>query len=281
MPAIIAEKNVTQHILRAFNIKANKSLGQNFLINPEVVNRIIEVAEIQEGDRVLEIGPGIGTLTQALAMAGADVTAVELDAKLPAVLAKTLEGAGKVRIVQGDILEQNIIELMNGEPFKVVANLPYYITTPIIMKLLESDLPIERLVTMVQKEVAERMEASPGGKEYGALSIGVQVRCDVSIPIVVPANSFLPAPKVDSAVVMCKLLAQPPVDIVDEGLFFRVVRAAFSQRRKMLSNCLKTMGLNSEQVQAWLTRAGVDGKRRAETLSLQEYADLTANFKEG
>ena len=245
-----------------------------------MVDTIVRSADLQPGDKVLEIGPGIGTLTQALALAGADVTAVELDAKLLPVLEKTLVGAGKVKVVHGDILEQDIGELMGGEKFKVVANLPYYITTPIIMKLLESDLPIERLVTMVQKEVAERMVAAPGGKDYGALSIGVQVRCEVHIPAIVPAQSFIPEPKVDSAVVVCRLRTEPAVDITNEKLFFRIVRAAFSQRRKMLANCLKTMGLSTEQVQVWLNRANIDGKRRAETLSLAEYAELQRMFAE-
>lgn len=280
MPAIIAEKHVTQHILRAFNIRAKKGLGQNFLINPEIVNGIVSVADIKPGEPVLEVGPGIGTLTQALGLAGAKVTAVELDQSLLPILDKTLEGAGDVRVIHGDILQVDINELMQGQSFKVAANLPYYITTPIIMKLLESKLPIERLVTMVQKEVAERMAAQPGGREYGALSIAVQYYAEVSIPLIVPANSFIPEPKVESAVVLCKLRDKPPVEVVSEKLFFQVVRAAFSQRRKMLSNCLKTMGVNSEFVQLWMQQAGIDGKRRPETLSLQEFAMLANVFEQ-
>lgn len=280
MPTIIAEKHVTQHILRAFNIKAKKGLGQNFLINPEIVDGIIRAAEITDQEPVLEVGPGIGTLTQALELAGARVTAVELDQSLLPILEKTLEGAGDVRVVHGDILEVDINELMQGQTFKLVANLPYYITTPIIMKLLESRLPVERLVTMVQKEVAERMAASPGGRDYGALSIAVQYYAEVSIPLMVPSNSFIPEPKVDSAVVLCKLRAKPPVDVVSERLFFQVVKAAFSQRRKMLSNCLKNMGVNGEFVQNWMATAGIDGKRRPETLSLQEFAALANVFEQ-
>lgn len=280
MPAIIAEKEVTKHILRAFNIRAKKGLGQNFLVNPEIVAGIIEAAEIKPQELVLEVGPGIGTLTQALGLAGACVTAVELDQSLLPILEKTLEGAGNVRVVQGDILQVDIRELMQSQTFKVVANLPYYITTPIILKLLESKLPVERLVTMVQKEVAERMAAGPGGRDYGALSIAVQYYADVSIPLMVPANSFIPEPKVDSAVVLCKLLDKPPVDVLSEKLFFRVVKAAFSQRRKMLSNCLKNMGVNAEFVQLWMEKAGIDGKRRAETLSLQEFATLANLFEQ-
>lgn len=280
MPAIIAQKHVTQHILRAFNIKAKKGLGQNFLVNTEIVDGIVQAADISEQDQVLEVGPGIGTLTQALGLAGAHVNAVELDQSLLPVLEKTLEGAGDVRVVHGDILQVDINELMQGNTFKVVANLPYYITTPIILKLLESRLPVERLVTMVQKEVAERMAAKPGGREYGALSIAVQYYAEVSIPLLVPANSFIPEPKVDSAVVLCKLRDKPPVEINSEKLFFQVVRAAFSQRRKMLSNCLKTMGVSGDIVQTWMATAGIDGKRRPETLSLQEFALLANTFEQ-
>lgn len=280
MPAIIAQKHVTQHILRAFNIKAKKGLGQNFLVNTEIVDGIVQAADISEQDQVLEVGPGIGTLTQALGLAGAHVTAVELDQSLLPVLEKTLEGAGDVHVVHGDILQVDINELMQGNTFKVVANLPYYITTPIILKLLESRLPVERLVTMVQKEVAERMAAKPGGREYGALSIAVQYYAEVSIPLLVPANSFIPEPKVDSAVVLCKLRDKPPVEINSEKLFFQVVRAAFSQRRKMLSNCLKTMGVSGDIVQTWMATAGIEGKRRPETLSLQEFALLANTFEQ-
>ena len=278
MPAIIAQKEVTQHILRTFNIRANKSLGQNFLISPEVVRLIVEAAEITTDEPVLEIGPGIGTLTQGLALAGAKVTAVELDKRLLPILDKTLEGAGQVQVIHGDILQTDIKALMQGQSFKVAANLPYYITTPIVLKLLEEDLPIERLVTMVQKEVAERMVASPGGKDYGALSIAVQYHAEVSLAFVVPANCFMPAPTVQSAVVVCKKRTQPIVEVVSEKLFFRVVKAAFSQRRKMLSNCLKNMGVDSQFVENWLQTAAIDGKRRAETLSLQEFALLTNSF---
>ena len=278
MPAIIAQKEVTQHILRTFNIRANKSLGQNFLISPEVVRLIVEAAEITPDEPVLEIGPGIGTLTQGLALAGAKVTAIELDKRLLPILDKTLEGAGQVQVIHGDILQTDIKALMQGQSFKVAANLPYYITTPIVLKLLEEDLPIERLVTMVQKEVAERMVASSGGKDYGALSIAVQYHAEVSLAFVVPANCFMPAPNVQSAVVVCKKRTQPIVEVVSEKLFFRVVKAAFSQRRKMLSNCLKNMGVDSQFVENWLQTAAIDGKRRAETLSLQEFALLTNSF---
>lgn len=172
------------------------------------------------------------------------------------------------------------MEEVGADNFKVCANLPYYITTPIIFALLEKRLPMERLVAMVQKEVAERMVAKPGGKEYGALSVAIQYYTEPHLAFIVPPSSFIPVPKVESAVIVCKRRLEPPVKVEDETLFFRVVKAAFSLRRKMLTNSLKNMGINSEQCSSWLAAAGVDGKRRAETLSLEEFAALTNTFKE-
>ena len=277
---IIARREVTTRILQAFHLKADKNLGQNFLVEESVVNRIAKAAELTPEDTVLEIGPGIGTLTQALAMTGASVVSVELDKRLLPVLQETVGAYENVRVVQGDILKINILETVQAEPFKVCANLPYYITTPIIMNLLEQKLPIERLVVMVQKEVAERMTASPGGREYGAISVAMQYYTEPKIAFIVKAGSFLPAPKVDSAVLVCKKRSRPPVDVTDEKVFFKVVAAAFSVRRKMLTNSLKNMGgLTGEQVKAWLDRAGIDGTRRAETLSLEEFACLARTWK--
>ena len=277
---IIARREVTTRILQAFHLKADKNLGQNFLVEESVVNRIAKAAELTPEDTVLEIGPGIGTLTQALAMTGASVVSVELDKRLIPVLQETVGAYENVRVVQGDILKINILETVQAEPFKVCANLPYYITTPIIMNLLEQKLPIERLVVMVQKEVAERMTASPGGREYGAISVAMQYYTEPKIAFIVKAGSFLPAPKVDSAVLVCKKRSTPPVDVPDENVFFKVVAAAFSVRRKMLTNSLKNMGgLTGEQVKSWLDRAGIDGKRRAETLSLEEFACLARTWK--
>ena len=312
---IIARREVTTRILQAFHLKADKNLGQNFLVEESVVNRIAKAAELTAEDTVLEIGPGIGTLTQALALTGANVVSVELDKRLLPVLQETVGVYENVRIVQGDILKVNIPEIIaeaktkqkgsdliqetaeeysgagtcsqDGSPhsagaeknaeasFKVCANLPYYITTPIIMYLLEQKLPLERLVVMVQKEVAERMTAEPGGREYGAISVAMQYYTEPKIAFIVKAGSFLPAPKVDSAVLVCKRRSKPPVDVPDEKTFFKVVAAAFSVRRKMLINSLKNMGgLTGEQVKAWLEKAGIDGTRRAETLSLEEFAAL-------
>ena len=277
---IIASPQVTQHILNRFKLRADKKLGQNFLIDENVVRQIVAAAELSEADTVLEVGPGIGTLTQGLAESKARVVAVELDTRLLPVLATTLNGYDNVRVVHGDILKVNIMEEVGAPSFKVCANLPYYITTPIIFALLEKRLPMERLVAMVQKEVAERMAAQPGGKEYGALSVAIQYYTEPEIAFIVPPTSFIPAPAVDSAVIVCKRREKPPVEVCDEGLFFRVVKAAFSLRRKMLSNSLKNMGIKSEQVAKWLELAGVDGKRRAETLSLEDFAKLTNSFNE-
>lgn len=277
---IIASPQVTQHILNRFKLRADKKLGQNFLIDENVVRQIVEAAELSEADTVLEVGPGIGTLTQGLAESKAKVVAVELDTRLLPVLATTLEGYDNVRVVHGDILKVNIMEEVGAPEFKVCANLPYYITTPIIFALLEKRLPMERLVAMVQKEVAERMAAQPGGKDYGALSVAIQYYTEPEIAFIVPPTSFIPAPAVDSAVIVCKRRSKPPVEVCDEALFFRVVKAAFSLRRKMLSNSLKNMGIKSEQVAKWLELADVDGKRRAETLSLEDFAKLTNSFNE-
>lgn len=275
---IIASPQVTNHILHRFKLRADKKLGQNFLIDENIVRNIVAAAELSDKDTVLEVGPGIGTLTQGLAESGASVVAVELDKRLLPVLDATLEGYDNVRIVNGDILQVDIMQTVGVDEFKVCANLPYYITTPIIFALLEKRLPMERLVAMVQKEVAERMAAKPGGKDYGALSVAIQYYTEPEIAFIVPPSSFIPAPSVDSAVIVCKRREKPPVEVCDEALFFRVVKAAFSLRRKMLNNSLKNMGIKGEQVAKWLELAGVDGKRRAETLSLEDFAALTNTF---
>ncbi len=268
----IAQKDVTLHILKTFGIHMSKRMGQNFLIDGNVVDGIVAAAKVEHGDAVLEVGPGIGTLTQGLAEAGAAVTAVELDRRLPAVLAKTLAGYDNVKIVQGDILKIDISREINRGRYKVVANLPYYITTPIIMKFLEERLPVELLVTMVQKEVAERMVASPGGKEYGALSVAVQYYTEPEIMFIVPPTAFIPPPAVESAVIRCTVRTEPPVRVASEKMFFRVVKAAFAQRRKTLANALKAGGLDKAAVDEVLAKAGIDGLRRGEQLSLDEFA---------
>ncbi len=276
---IIAKREVTRHILKTFDIHMSRKLGQNFLIDEGIVQGIVAAADIQDGETVLEVGPGIGTLTQGLAEAKANVVAVELDSRLPDVLAKTLEGYENVRIVHGDILKVNIREIVKSESFKVVANLPYYITTPIIMALLEQHLPVKKLVTMVQKEVAERMVAKPGTKDYGALSVAVQYYTEPKIILDVPPKSFIPSPAVDSVVICCDVREKPAVDVVNEKMFFRTVKAGFSQRRKTLNNALKTMGLGVEVVKNALEVSGIDGNRRGETLSLEEFAAIANAIK--
>ena len=274
LESIIASPEVVHYVCKRFGIHMSKKLGQNFLIRRSVVDEIVAAAELTAGEPVLEIGPGIGTLTQGLAQSGAAVTAVELDRRLLEVLDTTLAQYDNVRIIHGDVLKVNIPEIMNHKPFKVVANLPYYITTPIIMSLLEMKLPIERLVVMVQREVAERMVAQPGTKAYGALSVAVQYYTEPSIVMDVPPRAFMPAPEVTSAVICCRLREKPPVEVADEKLFFRVVKAAFAQRRKTFSNTMKTTGLDKETIASILAKANIDGARRGETFSLQELADV-------
>lgn len=271
---VIANPSVTRHILKAFNLHATKKFGQNFLVDANIVRGIVDSAEAGPSDKILEIGPGIGTLTQGLAESGAEVIAVEIDKKLPAVLAETLKGYDNVTIVPGDILKVNIREIMGEGPFKVAANLPYYITTPILMALLEQHLPITHIVTMVQKEVAERMVAKPGSRIYGALSVAVQYYTEPHIAYDVPPRSFIPAPEVDSVVIACKVRETPAVAVKDEKVFFRVVKAAFGQRRKTISNAMKGAGFDKEQIAAAFEKAGIDAGRRGETFSLEEFGRL-------
>ena len=274
LESVIASPEVVHYICKRFDIKMSKKLGQNFLIKRGIVDEIVHAAELTPGEPVLEVGPGIGTLTQGLAQSGADVTAIELDRRLLEVLDTTLASYDNVRIIHGDVLKLDVPSIMNHKPFKVVANLPYYITTPIIMSLLESKLPIERLVVMVQKEVALRMVAKPGTKDYGALSVAVQYYTEPDIVLDVPPKSFLPAPAVTSSVIRCVLRDKPPVDVIDEKLFFRVVKAGFAQRRKTFSNTMKTTGLTKDRIEELLAKANIDGQRRGETFTLQEFADV-------
>ena len=274
LESVIASPEVVHYICKRFDIKMSKKLGQNFLIKRGIVDEIVHAAELTPGEPVLEVGPGIGTLTQGLAQSGADVTAIELDRRLLEVLDTTLASYDNVRIVHGDVLKLDVPTIMNHKPFKVVANLPYYITTPIIMSLLESKLPIERLVVMVQKEVALRMVAKPGTKDYGALSVAVQYYTEPDIVLDVPPKSFLPAPAVTSSVIRCVLRDKPPVDVIDEKLFFRVVKAGFAQRRKTFSNTMKTTGLSKDRIEELLAKVNIDGQRRGETFTLQEFADV-------
>lgn len=277
---IIAQREVTRHILKRFGLRTQKKLGQHFLVDESVVSRIAAALELAEGTPVLEIGPGIGTLTQALAMTGAQVTAVELDRRFIGILDITLKAYPNVRVVQGDVLSLNIPEIMGSGPFHIAGNLPYYITTPIIMKILEERVPTDRMVFMVQKEVADRMVSGPGTKDYGALSVAVQYFTEASKLFEVPAVSFMPPPAVESAVILCKLRKTPPVEVPSEKLFFRVVRAAFGQRRKTLANSLRGCGFASVAVEAMLKVTGIDGTRRGETLFMEEFASLSRAYYE-
>ena len=278
--ATLGNPKNTIEVIQKYGFQFQKKFGQNFLIDPHILEEIIYEAGVTKDDFVLEIGPGIGTMTQYLCESAREVVAVEIDSNLIPILQDTLSAYDNVEVMNEDILKVDIMEEVGVPNFKVCANLPYYITTPIIFALLEKRLPMERLVAMVQKEVDERMAAQPGGKDYGALSVASQYYTEPEIAFIVPPTSFIPAPAVDSAVIVCKRREKPPVEVCDEALFFRVVKAAFSLRRKMLSNSLKNMGIKYEQVAKWLELAGVDGKRRAETLSLEDFAKLTNSFNE-
>ena len=275
---IIAQREVTRHILNRFGIRTQKKLGQHFLVDESVVRRIAESLQLQPDMPVLEIGPGIGTLTQFLAMTGACITAVELDRRCIEIMGTTLKAYNNIRIVQGDVLNLDFAELMGAGPFQIAGNLPYYITTPIVMKILEGQVPAEKMVFMVQKEVADRMVSAPGSKEYGALSVAVQYHTEAVKLFEVPSAAFMPPPAVDSAVILCTKRAQPPVDVPSAKLFFRVVRAAFGQRRKTLANALQGGGFSREEVTAMLQETGIKGERRGETLSLDEFAALSRSY---
>ena len=273
----IANLSATRHILKKFNLRASKRLGQNFLIDSKVVEKIVAAAEISEGEEILEIGPGIGTLTQGLLETGANVTAVELDKKLPAVLSETLAGYENFKLIQGDILKTDLSKIFSGS-FKVVANLPYYITTQILLTLLEKKLPIKKIVTMVQREVAERMTAAAGSKIYGAMSVAVQFRSDAKILFDVEPKSFLPCPEVTSSVVVCDV-REFPIKVSDEEFFIKVVRSSFGQRRKTILNSLVGAGFSKEIIFKSLEKSGIDFSRRAETLSVEDFIKLAEFMK--
>ena len=270
-------ENTIALLKRHEEFRFQKKFGQNFLIDSHVLDRIADAAQISEADAVLEIGPGIGALTQRLAERAGKVLAVEIDRGLIPILAESLAEYDNVEVIQGDILEQNLNDLserLGGKRIKVVANLPYYITTPILMKLLESGLPIENITVMVQKEVAERMQASPGGKDYGSLSLAVQYYAAAEIVANVPPHCFLPRPKVGSAVICLRTYAEKPVQTGDEAFLFRIIRASFNQRRKTLVNGLKNAGFSREKVNEALSSLGLPETVRGEVLSLAQFAAL-------
>lgn len=269
-----------KNIMRKHNVRFSKSLGQNFIIDEFVIDDIIEKSNINSEDCILEIGPGIGVLTQALAEKAKKVLAVELDNKLIPVLNETLEDYDNVDIIHNDILKVDInkeIKERFGQSVKVVANLPYYITTPIIMRLLEEKINVNEIIVMVQKEVAERMISSPGVKAYGSLSVAVQYYCDATIVLDVPRENFLPAPNVDSAVIKLSLRDEPIVDLIDEDYFFKVIKGAFALRRKTLVNSLSKsqIGLDKDLVKNVLTKIGFDTRIRGEKLTIEDFAKLS------
>lgn len=268
-------------IMAAHGIRPQHRLGQNFLIDASVLDTIVAASGAGPDDFVLEIGPGLGPLTQRLAEVAGKVLAVELDRNLVAILEKTVVAAHpNVEVIQGDAGRIDLHELLearlaSGQKAKVAANLPYYITTPLVMRLLEATLPLDKIVVMVQKEVADRMVSPPGSKAYGALSVAVQYYTEVRIVTTVGRAAFLPPPDVDSAVVAMSVRTVPPVDAPREA-FFRVVRAAFGQRRKALGNALAAgLGMEKTHVQEALRATGIDPGRRGETLSLEEFAAIT------
>ena len=280
--AVLGNPKNTIEILQKYNFNFQKKFGQNFLINTGVLEDIIDAAEVTDEDMVLEIGPGIGTMTQYLCENARQVIAVEIDTNLIPILKDTLSAYDNVRIINDEILKVDINELAreynNGRPIKVVANLPYYITTPIIMGLFESHVPIESITVMVQKEVADRMQAGPGTKDYGALSLAVQYYSKPQIVVNVPPSCFMPQPKVGSTVISLRRHQQPVVQVEDEKLMFKVIRASFNQRRKTLANGLNNYGginLTKEQIQQSIEELGVPVNIRGEALSLEQFACLS------
>ena len=275
---MLSDPKETIRVIQENNFTFRKNYGQNFLIDSHVIDKVIDASEIDKDTEVLEIGPGIGTLTEYLAEAAKSVTAVEIDDKLIPILEKNLSKYDNVKIIHGDILKQNIAELFEGRHFKIVANLPYYITTPIIMELLESRVPADSITVMIQKEVADRMQASPGTKDYGALSLAVQYYSEPYLAANVPPNCFMPRPNVASAVIRLRRREEPPVEVEDERLMFRLIRAAFNQRRKTLANAIKNfegMTFLREDVENALTASGIDTRIRGEALGLQEFAEIS------
>ncbi|AWP30300.1 16S rRNA (adenine(1518)-N(6)/adenine(1519)-N(6))-dimethyltransferase [Paenibacillus glucanolyticus] len=273
----------TKEIISRHGFSFKKSLGQNFLIDQNILYKIVEAAGLDEDKGALEIGPGIGALTEKLAQTAGTVTAIEIDQRLIPILREVLEPYENVKVHHGDVLKVDLHELFQQDfagvsKVSVVANLPYYVTTPILMKLLEEKLPLENIVVMIQKEVAERMAAAPGSKDYGSLSIAVQYYSEPKLVCIVPHTVFIPQPNVASAVIRLAVREEPPVSVEDEGFFFEVVQASFAQRRKTIANNLKSRffaGEGRERLEQLLQEAGIVPSRRGETLSIEEYAKLS------
>ena len=272
----------TIKILQKYHFNLQKKFGQNFLIDTNVLSRIIAAAEITGEDCILEIGPGIGTMTQYLAENAGEVVAVEIDKNLIPILEDTLSAYDNVTVINGDILKLDIGKLVEerngGEPIKVVANLPYYITTPVIMGLFESHVPLKSITVMVQKEVADRMQAMPGTKDYGALSLAVRYYAKPEIIMKVPASCFMPRPNVESAVIRLTRYEKPLVEAVDESWLFAVIRASFNQRRKTLLNGLSNagnLGVSKEKIAEAIAQMGLSQTVRGETLTLEQFTELS------
>lgn len=275
----------TIEVLQKYNFAFQKRFGQNFLIDTHVLEKIIAASQISKDDFVLEIGPGIGTMTQYLAEYAREVAAVEIDNTLIPILKDTLKDWDNVTVINDDILKVDIrklaLEKNGGKPIKVVANLPYYITTPIIMGLFENQVPIDSITIMVQKEVADRMQVGPGTKDYGALSLAVQYYAKPEIVANVPPNCFMPRPKVGSAVIRLERYEKPPVEVSNEKLMFRIIRASFNQRRKTLVNGLKNsqeLSYSREEIEEVLNECGIPLNIRGEALTLAEFASLANAF---
>lgn len=271
-------------VLQKYHFNFQKKFGQNFLIDPHVLDKIIGAAGITKDDMVLEIGPGIGTMTQYLSCAARRVVAVEIDKNLIPILEDTLQGFDNVEVINEDVLKLDLAKLAqeknDGKPLKVVANLPYYITTPIIMGLFENQVPVSSITVMVQKEVADRMQAGPGTKDYGALSLAVQYYASPYIAANVPPNCFMPRPKVGSAVICLTRYQKPPIQVEDEKLMFRIIRASFNQRRKTLVNGMKNspeLDYTKEQIEGAILSTGQKVNVRGEALTLEEFAQI-ANY---
>ena len=277
----LGEPQNTIAVLQKSGFVFQKKYGQNFLIDPHVLDKIVAAAGIGPDDFVVEIGPGIGTLTQYLAYAARSVCAVEIDKNLIPILEDTLSDYDNVEVTNNDVLKVDLAALAkeknNGRPIKVVANLPYYITTPIIMGLFENHVPVDSITVMVQKEVADRMQTGPGSKDYGALSLAVQYYAEPYIVANVPPNCFMPRPKVGSAVIKLTRYEKPPVDVKDEGLMFRLIRASFNQRRKTLVNGIRNSGdfsLSKEEIEDVFNRCDLPLNIRGEALTLEQFAML-------
>ena len=276
----LSSHQATKEVVQKHNFKFSKSLGQNFLIDTNVIDRILEGARVKEGDYVIEVGPGIGTLTKEMGRSAEKVVAIEIDKTLIPILEETLADFPNIEVINQDILKVNVQELvkekLNGGPVKLVANLPYYITTPIVMKFLEEDIPVTDIVVMVQKEVADRMNAKPNTKDYGALSVAVQYYCDTEIVAKAPRHMFMPQPNVDSTVIGLHVREEQIYHVDNEDVFFKTVKASFGQRRKTLLNSLGGLGfLSKDQIKEALKEANIDEKRRGETLSIEEFASLS------